>query len=374
MLQLSYAHLSTGAHVVLPVRNISRAHELFAAFISPATPLVGQVTVFSCDLASLKSIANFVTNFHARFDRLHVLMFAANVPAPDTPPTDTVDQIDRLYAMNFLAPYFLFRLLHPTLGNTGIRSAPTRILTTITCGVDCLLPVDEETAPVSTNFTAKTFPRWTSLHQRDSDVFHSLLFSLDSFSDAFWAVRGDPYDAHLAHASSQLQRAVLATAMQHFIRWDLHNWQDLFQDRMASFAVDVAAAHERAPDRAEQDAQRLFDAATAMTSPYIHDWASVQSHINDGRPPWFALERPMDTLLNDVWTMTQKYIEARTFDALLGEGLDAQGVLPAALPATLRLREARPLSAVLDADDTVVFSFSSLQMRIVSPITCLFDH
>ena len=75
-----------------------------------------------CDLASFDSIRGCATEFRSRFPRLDVLI--NNAGTWDFKRRETVDGVERAFAVNFLAPFLLTNLMLDLLK----QSAPSRII------------------------------------------------------------------------------------------------------------------------------------------------------------------------------------------------------------------------------------------------------
>ena len=85
------------------------------------------VHLLSCDLSSFESIKSCCAAFKAQFDQLHILINNAGVW--DFNRTETVDGIERIFAVNFLAPFLMTHLLLDRLK----ENAPARIITKDCC-------------------------------------------------------------------------------------------------------------------------------------------------------------------------------------------------------------------------------------------------
>ena len=80
------------------------------------------VDLFLCDLASLKEIRNFATEFKSKYQNLHVLINNAGVML--SKKDFSVDGFEMNFAVNHLAPFLLTNLLLDILK----KSAPSRII------------------------------------------------------------------------------------------------------------------------------------------------------------------------------------------------------------------------------------------------------
>jgi NAD(P)-dependent dehydrogenase (short-subunit alcohol dehydrogenase family) len=86
------------------------------------------IQVLFCDLASIKSIKDFCTEFKNKFDHLDVLI--NNAAIWDFKRRESKDGIENIFATNYLAPFLLTNLLLDMLK----KSPPSRIIN-ITSGL-----------------------------------------------------------------------------------------------------------------------------------------------------------------------------------------------------------------------------------------------
>lgn len=112
-----------GAVVILACRNLERGHaardEIVAATANPA------VDVMELDTSSLESVRAFVTAFEAKFDVLDVLINnAGNFDLAVKTPALTSENIEAIFATNYLGPWLLTNLLLERLRN----GAPARVI------------------------------------------------------------------------------------------------------------------------------------------------------------------------------------------------------------------------------------------------------
>lgn len=109
-----------GAEVILAVRDAKKG-ETAKAEIAAAAP-GAKLHVMTIDLASQRSIRDFVQDFESRFSRLDVLVNNAGlVPGQRAL---TADGLELQFGVNHLGPYLLTRLLLPRLQ----AAAPSRIV------------------------------------------------------------------------------------------------------------------------------------------------------------------------------------------------------------------------------------------------------
>ncbi len=111
------AHL--GATIVAVMRKSERSEDALREIKASSQDSVIEL---NADLSSQQSIRNLVSDFDSRFDRLDVLINNAGVNSWKR--TLTVDGLERMFAVNVLAPFLLTNLLLPTLK----ASAPSRIV------------------------------------------------------------------------------------------------------------------------------------------------------------------------------------------------------------------------------------------------------
>ncbi|MCB8966722.1 MAG: SDR family oxidoreductase [Ardenticatenaceae bacterium] len=109
-----------GATVVMVARNAERGAAALADVRHQSGN--GQVTLLLADLSSQASIRQLVTDFHAKYDRLHVLV--NNAGAIFMQRQETVDGLEMTFALNHLNYFLLTNLLLDTLK----ASAPARIV------------------------------------------------------------------------------------------------------------------------------------------------------------------------------------------------------------------------------------------------------
>uniref|UniRef100_A0A803Y0U1 Dehydrogenase/reductase X-linked n=1 Tax=Meleagris gallopavo TaxID=9103 RepID=A0A803Y0U1_MELGA len=80
-----------------------------------------------CDLASMKSIRQFVQQFRAKNCPLHVLVNNAGVML--VPERQTEDGFEEHFGLNYLGHFLLTNLLLDTLKQSGTHSHSARIVT-----------------------------------------------------------------------------------------------------------------------------------------------------------------------------------------------------------------------------------------------------
>ncbi len=109
-----------GVQLVLPVRNIEKGEALKNEIKIETGNR--NVEVMPCDLASLASIRQFVTDFEKKYNSLHLLINNAGLWEAKRKESD--DGIEMNFAVNHLAPFLLTNLLLDIIK----KSAPARIV------------------------------------------------------------------------------------------------------------------------------------------------------------------------------------------------------------------------------------------------------
>ncbi|MFX0144497.1 MAG: SDR family oxidoreductase [Candidatus Hodarchaeota archaeon] len=108
------------AHVVMLCRDQSRGEEALGDIITVSGNK--SIDLFLADLSSQDSIRQFVKEFQRKYDKLHVLINNAGVNPSKR--YETVDGLEKAFAINTLAPFLLTNLLLPTLKNC----VPARVI------------------------------------------------------------------------------------------------------------------------------------------------------------------------------------------------------------------------------------------------------
>ena len=108
------------AHVVMLCRDKSRGEKALSDIITESGN--ESIDLLVADLSSQYSIRQSVKEFQVKFDKLNVLINNAGVNPSRR--YETVDGIEKTFAINTLAPFLLTNLLLPTLKN----STPARIV------------------------------------------------------------------------------------------------------------------------------------------------------------------------------------------------------------------------------------------------------
>jgi NAD(P)-dependent dehydrogenase (short-subunit alcohol dehydrogenase family) len=119
-----------GATVVMACRSVERGVEALNDICKSANSR--QVELMQVDMASQKSIRDFVEGFKSRYPRLDVLIHnAANFDHRQKNRVMTEDGVENVFATNHLGPFLLTHLLLDTLK----ASAPSRIITVASKGL-----------------------------------------------------------------------------------------------------------------------------------------------------------------------------------------------------------------------------------------------
>ncbi|MEY4750534.1 MAG: hypothetical protein RIQ60_2748 [Pseudomonadota bacterium] len=98
-----------GFHVVTQGRSAARGKEVVDGIVAAG----GQASFMACDLADLADVRRFANDLTRRVERIDVLINNAGIgTGPDGAPRETsADGLERRFAVNYLAPYLLTRLL-----------------------------------------------------------------------------------------------------------------------------------------------------------------------------------------------------------------------------------------------------------------------
>ncbi|XP_053435518.1 dehydrogenase/reductase SDR family member on chromosome X [Nycticebus coucang] len=114
-----------GMHVIIAGNNESRAQEVVSK-IKEET-LNNKVEFLYCDLASMRSVRQFVQNFQMKNMPLHVLVNNAGVMM--VPERRTQDGFEEHIGVNYLGHFLLTNLLLDTLRVSGSAGQSARVLT-----------------------------------------------------------------------------------------------------------------------------------------------------------------------------------------------------------------------------------------------------
>jgi NAD(P)-dependent dehydrogenase (short-subunit alcohol dehydrogenase family) len=109
-----------GARVVMVCRNKEKGEKARQEIVE--TTNNKDIDLLICDLSSLKNVKQFSEEFFADYTELHVLINNAGVYHMKR--TETNDGYESAFAINYLAHFYLSRLLLPLLK----KSAPSRII------------------------------------------------------------------------------------------------------------------------------------------------------------------------------------------------------------------------------------------------------
>ena len=111
--EIARALYSTGAHLYLPVRDVSKGEQVADNIRHSLPDSRGRIDVLHVELDSLHSVRECAATFLARSSKLHVLVCNAGVMA--TPAGTTVDGFETQFGVNHLSHFLLFQLLKPAL-------------------------------------------------------------------------------------------------------------------------------------------------------------------------------------------------------------------------------------------------------------------
>ena len=109
-----------GATIVMLCRDKGPGEEAQSEIITESAN--ESIDLMLADLASQQSIRHFVSDYQNRYDKLHVLINNAGVNLSKR--YETVDRIEKVFAINTLAPFLLSNLLLKILK----KSIPSRII------------------------------------------------------------------------------------------------------------------------------------------------------------------------------------------------------------------------------------------------------
>lgn len=112
-----------GAHVVMACRRPDAgeiAQETFSG-------LKGSSEVIKCDLANLQSVRNFVTDFHASYQRLDGLMCNAGMVNMQNTPKYSQDGFEITWSASYFGHFLLTELLLDDLKQTASQVGSARI-------------------------------------------------------------------------------------------------------------------------------------------------------------------------------------------------------------------------------------------------------
>lgn len=99
----------TGARVILTARDLVKGESVKQEIIKVSRN--EKVDVMECDLSSMSSIRNFVTHFGGKNGRLDVLV--NNAGTWENKRSETSDGFEKMFAVNYLAPFLLTELMIP---------------------------------------------------------------------------------------------------------------------------------------------------------------------------------------------------------------------------------------------------------------------
>ncbi|XP_034613431.1 dehydrogenase/reductase SDR family member on chromosome X [Trachemys scripta elegans] len=114
-----------GMHVIIAGNNEREGQEAVRKIKEETVN--EKVEFLHCDLASMKSIRQFVQQFRAKNCPLHVLVNNAGVML--VPERKTEDGFEEHFGLNYLGHFLLTNLLLETLKQSGTRSRNARIIT-----------------------------------------------------------------------------------------------------------------------------------------------------------------------------------------------------------------------------------------------------
>jgi len=113
--------VSLGAEVVIHGRDRKKAEKVRRELVKTTGTAMPDIVV--ADLSSQDQIRRMAEDITSRFDRLDVLINNAGTYEPERKLTK--DGVEKTFAVNYLAPFLLTRLLFPLLR----KSKPSRVVT-----------------------------------------------------------------------------------------------------------------------------------------------------------------------------------------------------------------------------------------------------
>ncbi|KAJ3291084.1 hypothetical protein HDU79_002711 [Rhizoclosmatium sp. JEL0117] len=126
-----------GATVILTARSETNGQSAIDA-IKKVYP-TATVVFYELDLASLKSVKAFATQFLAHHTELNILINNAGVMA--CPKSFTSDNFETQFGVNHLGHFYLTQLLLPLLIKTATPASPSRIVT-LSSGAQIFAPTE----------------------------------------------------------------------------------------------------------------------------------------------------------------------------------------------------------------------------------------
>ena len=112
-IETARALLSTGAGVVLAVRDLEKGHKVLEEL--KASTGNARVSLLKLDLSSLESVRAAAAEFSSGHDALHILINNAGIMA--TPQSYTLEDFESQFGTNHLGHFLLTNLLLPALRN-----------------------------------------------------------------------------------------------------------------------------------------------------------------------------------------------------------------------------------------------------------------
>jgi len=146
----------TGAAVVMICRSRERGEEALDCIKRETGN--DAVHLLLADLASQRSIRQLVTDFKTRYSALHVLINNAGIVPASRMITE--DGLEMQFAVNYLAPFLLTRLLLDVL----VASAPARIVNVSASYHEKSLPINfDDLQTEHAPYDARSVYAWTKL-------------------------------------------------------------------------------------------------------------------------------------------------------------------------------------------------------------------
>jgi NAD(P)-dependent dehydrogenase (short-subunit alcohol dehydrogenase family) len=117
---------ATGAHLFLPVRDVSKGQAVAADIKASHPSSKGAIDVLELDLESLQSVRQCAAAFLSKSQQLNILICNAGVMA--TPEGRTKDGFETQFGINHLAHFLLFQVLKPTLLTSSTPAFNSRVV------------------------------------------------------------------------------------------------------------------------------------------------------------------------------------------------------------------------------------------------------
>ncbi|MDQ7249161.1 SDR family NAD(P)-dependent oxidoreductase [Dongia sedimenti] len=105
-----------GVHLLVHGRDATRGQ----AVVDAVARAGGSARFFAADFSALSEVRRLAAAVAAEHAQLDLLINNAGIAKPGTQPRESADGFELHFAVNFLAPFLLTRLLRPRLGATAV--------------------------------------------------------------------------------------------------------------------------------------------------------------------------------------------------------------------------------------------------------------